>query len=133
MSTVKYDIPIPQVILSTECSRIPVISVALNLENVWKRDCGICGYCGEHVMLDVATRDHIFPQCRGGADEWKNLILACQECNCNKADRLLEEIDDMEMLYEVKNPNPLSLIYRMSEKEVENMPELWKKFFVEYK
>jgi 5-methylcytosine-specific restriction endonuclease McrA len=133
MSTVRFDIPIPEVILSVECSRIPVIAVAPNLENLWKRDRGMCGYCGEHVKLSKATRDHIYPQCLGGSDDWKNLVLACKQCNGTKANILLEDIDDMELQYEINRPNPLSLIYRMSESEVENMPELWKNFFVEYK
>lgn len=40
-----------------------------------------CVYCGDRRGLTV---DHIDPSSSGGADEWANLVGACQECNSQK-------------------------------------------------
>lgn len=54
---------------------------------VRKRDGGKCAYCGG----PGETVDHIFPQARGGADEWMNTITACTRCNGKKGNRTPEE------------------------------------------
>lgn len=45
---------------------------------LYRRDRGICAYCGEHVSAREATRDHIYPRARGGRDVWENVVLACK-------------------------------------------------------
>lgn len=47
------------------------------------RDKRTCAYCGKRGD----TIDHVFPQSRGGRDEWTNLVCACGPCNQAKADR----------------------------------------------
>lgn len=54
---------------------------------IFKRDCGLCGYCGRRVEKSDragairATVDHRFPLCRGGTNDPANLLLACWDCN----------------------------------------------------
>lgn len=48
-----------------------------------KRNCGICG---EHMEFDDATRDHIIPLAKGGADAAHNMQLAHWRCNNEKGD-----------------------------------------------
>lgn len=48
-----------------------------------------CPYCGITMSLDArlpygSTIDHVVSRCRGGADEWDNLVAACRECNEDK-------------------------------------------------
>jgi 5-methylcytosine-specific restriction endonuclease McrA len=54
---------------------------------VLKRDAWTCGYCGSKA----STVDHVFPESRGGAFSWDNLIAACEDCNGFKANRTPEE------------------------------------------
>lgn len=58
---------------------------------LYRRDQGICAYCGEHVAARDATRDHVFPRARGGRDVWENVVLAHQYCNMKKACRTPDE------------------------------------------
>jgi hypothetical protein len=58
---------------------------------LFKRDNFRCMYCGEKFGHKALTRDHIFPQSRGGLDTWENLVAACKACNQAKADRTPEE------------------------------------------
>ena len=56
------------------------------------RDGRKCMYCGdEKSHLEV---EHITPKSKGGANDIKNLVLACIECNRKKADLLPYEIQD---------------------------------------
>lgn len=52
---------------------------------------GVCAYCGE---LEATTIDHIIPLSKKGARRFHNLIGACEDCNCAKADLSLEEFRD---------------------------------------
>lgn len=58
---------------------------------LYRRDRGICAYCGEHVPAREATRDHVFPRARGGRDVWENVVLAHRYCNMKKACRTPDE------------------------------------------
>lgn len=48
-----------------------------------------CVYCG--VTVDVLHVEHIIPLCRGGADAWDNLTVACQSCNFRKGRKTAAE------------------------------------------
>jgi len=47
----------------------------------------VCAYCGERTHEDRITLDHVRPR-RGQSayDRPDNLVLACRECNAQKAD-----------------------------------------------
>ena len=47
-----------------------------------------CAYCGERVIADDITLDHVTPR-RGltAYDRRDNLVLACRPCNAKKADQ----------------------------------------------
>jgi hypothetical protein len=47
----------------------------------------ICAYCGSEIAEDRTTLDHVYPR-RGQTayDRPDNLVLACNECNGQKAD-----------------------------------------------
>jgi len=63
----------------------------LNKTNLYTRDKGICGYCGEHITFSKATIDHIIPKSKGGKHRWRNVILSCMPCNTRKGDRTPEQ------------------------------------------
>ncbi len=58
---------------------------------VFRRDRGLCGYCGRAISLADASLDHVIPQSLGGPDTWDNLVNACRRCNQKKADRTPEQ------------------------------------------
>lgn len=57
---------------------------------VFKRDGGICRYCGKKLKSKFHI-DHIIPFIKGGADEIENFALACLECNFKKGNKTLRE------------------------------------------
>lgn len=73
----------------------------LTPQNLRVRDKFTCQYCGRHkTELDSdagekLTRDHVYPQDKGGPDVWTNVVLACSTCNNKKANMLLEEFEAM--------------------------------------
>jgi len=48
-------------------------------------------YCAEHLALEEATLDHVYPLARGGAHAVGNLVTACGRCNRLKGDMLPHE------------------------------------------
>ncbi len=60
---------------------------------LFARDKYRCLYCGEDLTQrkTLATRDHVRPQSRGGANTWENVVTACKACNARKDDRTPEE------------------------------------------
>ena len=48
-----------------------------------------CQYCGRKALEVQFHIDHIFPESKGGKSEENNLILACDECNIGKGNKIL--------------------------------------------
>lgn len=74
-------------------------------EEAFKEQGGKCCYCAEPMKLafkhygedDFATRDHIVPRSRYGANNEANSALCCYRCNQEKGDRTPEEwLSDLE-------------------------------------
>ena len=40
-----------------------------------------CFVCGEHVIFERATAEHIIPKSKGGSDEISNLGISHRKCN----------------------------------------------------
>jgi 5-methylcytosine-specific restriction endonuclease McrA len=55
---------------------------------IYRRDNQTCQYCGSTRNLTI---DHLIPRCRGGADSWENLLLACSRCNTVKGHKTPEQ------------------------------------------
>lgn len=79
----------------------------ITLDEVIKRDNGICYICGRKTSKEDSwtdangyhvcgptypTRDHVIPIAKGGTHTWDNVRLACRDCNSIKNDRTLEEV-----------------------------------------
>lgn len=83
---------VPEVIILTAFHRMPPRTVKFNRKNIYIRDEYTCQYCGAKPAREDLTIDHVIPRSRGGRSTWENVVLACQECNSRKGDRLLTEI-----------------------------------------
>lgn len=44
----------------------------------------ICAYCNKVVPVNERTNDHVIPRCAGGETETHNIVICCQDCNCQK-------------------------------------------------
>lgn len=64
-----------------------------------RRDQSTCAYCGG----PGDTMDHVLPKSRGGRAEWLNAVIACSDCNQQKADRTPEEAG-MQLLFTPRVP-----------------------------
>ena len=71
----------------------------ITLENLYRRDSGICYLCGKQCdWQDIAdgnagnnypSIDHVFPVAKGGTHTWDNVRLAHRGCNILKRDSVL--------------------------------------------
>ncbi len=43
-----------------------------------------CAYCYCDISPETATLDHVVPIAKGGADDWENIVAACEPCNYKK-------------------------------------------------
>lgn len=56
---------------------------------VWKAkfadsEVGACCYCGEQLLYEDATLEHIIARTNGGTNDFENLDIACEPCNSTK-------------------------------------------------
>ena len=72
--------------------------------NVWKRDKGVCQYCGKTVTLQEFTVDHVVPKKKGGKGEWTNVVTSCFKCNNKKDCKSLDE-SGFKLLNKPRIPN----------------------------
>ena len=82
----------------------------LNNPALFRRDCGICMYCGERHSHRELSRDHVTPLSTGGRDCWTNVVTACRRCNHHKGARTPEEAG-MELLAVPFTPAYAEYIY----------------------
>lgn len=50
-----------------------------------------CHYCNLILTMQMVTKDHLTPLCRGGSDKVNNLVPACMNCNQSKSWRTERE------------------------------------------
>lgn len=78
-----------------QCRKIFQSKATLTQKNLFLRDNHTCQYCARHKSQfkskEFLTRDHVFPEHRGGPSTWENLVTACSTCNNKKAHYLLED------------------------------------------
>ncbi|MEP2023178.1 MAG: HNH endonuclease [Reichenbachiella sp.] len=86
--TVSASYPLPAVIKINKYIQVPYRGVVMTRQNIFKRDNGLCQYCG--IDRDL-TLDHLIPRSKGGKSSWNNLVTACKACNAKKGNYTLEE------------------------------------------
>jgi 5-methylcytosine-specific restriction endonuclease McrA len=111
---------IPEVLLLSKYDSMPKQRVNFCRRAIWKRDRYTCQYCGRKPPQDECTLDHIVPKSLGGDTSWYNCVLACYQCNSQKADRKPEDAFrpiDKEKAKHWRGPNPMRLL------KIPNKPE----------
>ena len=107
--------------------------VKFNRRNVWLRDKGRCGYCGNKVPMSEFTFDHITPRHLGGTTRWENIVVACFPCNQRKSNRTPEQAG-MHLLSRPSKPKSLPGSLTPVLKWEEGMPDTWRDYLgsIEY-
>lgn len=79
-----------EIIFSVDKAFIPHVPTPTR-GGIYRRDRGVCAYCGRMIPLAEASMDHIIPHSLGGPATWDNLVNACRRCNGKKANRTPEQ------------------------------------------
>jgi hypothetical protein len=77
---------------------------AITKHKLFKRDRGLCAYCGDAIHESQAEAEHIIPNSRGGKYTWMNLVISCRPCNQRKGNRT-PEMAGMGLLYTPYQPS----------------------------
>ena len=65
-------------------------AVRFSRKNLYLRDLYQCQYCGDTFDAPELTIDHVVPVSRGGKTTWDNTVAACEECNRNKGNKMVQ-------------------------------------------
>lgn len=122
--TASFSMLVPEVILLTQYSKVPNISVKLNRRNIFLRDNYTCQYCGDQPGARSLTIDHIVPRSKGGRTNWENVALACRDCNAQKSNLTLGD-SGMTLRTKPKKPTWTSMLRGVRS---DSGHPLWKQF-----
>jgi 5-methylcytosine-specific restriction endonuclease McrA len=104
---------VPEVILLSKYVGMPQQRVHFSRRTIFKRDKNTCQYCGCRPGTEELTIEHVVPRCQGGITSWENCVLACVQCNSQKADRRPEEAFKPKCSKKAalwKGPSPMRLL-----------------------
>lgn len=104
---------VPEVLLLSKYDSMPEQKVNFCRRSLWKRDNFTCQYCHIKPPQDECTIDHVLPKSLGGETSWSNCVLACYQCNSQKADRRPEDAfkpKDKERARKWRGSSPMKLI-----------------------
>lgn len=131
---------IPEVLLLTSYDSLPVQRIHFSRRTIYRRDNFHCQYCGCKVGNE-GTIDHILPRSQGGQTTWENCVLACVQCNSQKANRTPQEAyrnkkDATHANW--KGPSPMVLLstpkkpkFSLLKGDRSKMPKSWSHFISE--
>jgi DNA-directed RNA polymerase subunit RPC12/RpoP len=83
----------PAIIVTNEYKTCKVrrSNFTCSTKNILIRDNFQCQYCGKRLTLNTATKDHVFPQSKGGKTVMQNLAASCKSCNSKKDNKTCEQ------------------------------------------
>lgn len=87
------------------------------------RDGGmVCFYCKVELVFENCTLDHVIPKSKGGRDTFDNYVLACDPCNHDKGDRIIQPREVIPLLS--KNPSTTEILdtWRVTNSEYRTRP-----------
>ena len=100
----------------------------LNNPALFRRDSGLCLYCGESFRSLDLSRDHVTPIIQGGQDVWNNVVTACRRCNNHKAGRTPEQAG-MQLLAVPFTPTHAEYIYLQGRRVLADQMEFLRAHF----
>jgi 5-methylcytosine-specific restriction endonuclease McrA len=82
---------VPRVIIAIQFNKVPLKRQRLSLKHLRERDNYRCAYTQRVLTPDECSMEHVVPRSKGGATEWKNVVLADKQINNIRGNRSLEE------------------------------------------
>ena len=76
----------PADIAPTDIESLDFFAGRKYLKALLRREGGRCFYCLRTVTEDGCALDHVVPQVSGGDNSFRNIVVACHECNTCKQD-----------------------------------------------
>ncbi len=104
--------------------------IRMSRENIYRRDGGVCQYCGDKVSHGSATFDHVVPRSHGGTSDWGNLVLCCYQCNKKKAARTPEQAG-MKLRSKPARPTRVAEIWSLTT-DPDHIPPQWRAFIRDF-
>jgi len=81
----------PRVIIAVNFNKVPLKRPRLTLKHLRERDKHRCACSGRVLSSHECYMGHVVPKSKGGATEWKNVVLAEKRINSIRGNRTLEE------------------------------------------
>ena len=136
MASARSAFKIPEVIMLTQYDEMPENRVRFSRRSIHRRDEFKCQYCNKKVGED-GTIAHVIPKSKGGLTTWENCVLACVQCNSQKANRRPEEAFKGKIINWI-GPSPMKLLsvpkkpkFSVLRGERYNVPKSWKSFLAD--
>jgi 5-methylcytosine-specific restriction endonuclease McrA len=83
-------------------------SIIPSKKSILIRDLYTCQYCGKKLTNSSGTRDHVYPESKGGEATWENMVACCKVCQFKKSNKTCEESN----MYPANKPKEPSLMER---------------------
>jgi 5-methylcytosine-specific restriction endonuclease McrA len=71
----------PRVIIAVKFNKVPLKRPRLTMRHLRERDGGRCAYTERLLKPEECSMEHVVPRSKGGATEWKNVVLADKRIN----------------------------------------------------
>ena len=81
----------PRVIIAVQFDKVPLKRPRLTLKHLRERDSHRCAYTQRLLRPEECSMEHVVPKSKGGATEWKNVVLADKRINNIRGNRTLQE------------------------------------------
>jgi len=81
----------PRVIIAVKFNKVPLKRPRLTMRHLRERDGGRCAYTERLLKPEECSMEHVVPRSKGGATEWKNVVLADKRINNIRGNRSLKE------------------------------------------
>ena len=123
---VSRDYPMPAVVRLLRRFRRDRQAIKFSRLNIYTRDRFTCQYCGEQLLAEDLTFDHVVPRAAGGRTAWDNIVTACVPCNSRKANRTPQQAS-MALLRKPAKPRFLPTVtVKMDGRHV---PQEWRPYW----
>ena len=81
----------PRVIIAVQFNKVPLKRPRLTLKHLREPDNHRCAYTQRVLKPEECSMEHVIPRSKGGATEWKNVVLADKPINNIRGNRTLKE------------------------------------------
>ena len=71
--------------------------VRIDRHYLFKRQHGVCFFCGKPLKMSTLSIDHYLPKSAGGTNDVFNLVASCKSCNADKFDSIPEDVAERQI------------------------------------